>query len=97
LAAFCPPGAQAAEYAKQMETLVRSHPDLDAVLILEKGQVAPSTTLPWVQDSQGLLAKRYDARGGTAYLMRPDQHIAARWRTLRADAVEQALARACGN
>ena len=97
LAAFCPPGAQAAEYAKQMETLVRSHPDLDAVLILDKEQVAPSTTLPWVHDSQGLLAKRYDARGGTAYLIRPDQHIAARWRTLRADAVEQALARACGN
>ena len=33
-----------------------------------------------VSDADGLLAARYDARPGTAYLIRPDQHIAARWR-----------------
>ncbi len=30
--------------------------------------------------SDGLLAQRYDARPGTCYLFRPDQHVCARWR-----------------
>ena len=47
-------------------------------------------------DSEGLLAKRYDARPGTAYLLRPDRHVAARWRMPTEAAVRAALARACG-
>ena len=47
-----------------------------------------------VEDAQGLLAKRYDARPGTAYLIRPDQHVAARWRRVDVAAVQAALARA---
>ncbi|HET6182938.1 MAG TPA: FAD-dependent oxidoreductase [Acetobacteraceae bacterium] len=31
-------------------------------------------------DREGLFARRYDARPGTAILFRPDQHVAARWR-----------------
>jgi len=50
-----------------------------------------------VIDSQGLAARRCDARRGTAYLLRPDQHVAARWRTLNAAAVGAALARATGH
>ena len=50
-----------------------------------------------VIDSQGLAARRCDARPGTAYLLRPDQHVAARWRTLDAAAVGAALARATGH
>jgi 3-(3-hydroxy-phenyl)propionate hydroxylase len=50
-----------------------------------------------VEDMQGLVAKRYDGRPGTAYLVRPDQHIAARWRLPALPAVCAALARATGN
>ena len=50
-----------------------------------------------VIDSQGLAARRCDARPGTAFLLRPDQHVAARWRTLDAAAVGAALARATGH
>ena len=48
-------------------------------------------------DTEGLLAKRFDARPGTTYLIRPDQHVAARWRTLDAGRVRQALATATCN
>ncbi len=50
-----------------------------------------------VVDSQGLAARRCDARPCTAYLLRPDQHVAARWRTLDGAAVRSALARATGH
>ncbi|WP_458339299.1 aromatic-ring hydroxylase C-terminal domain-containing protein, partial [Bordetella pertussis] len=49
-----------------------------------------------VEDSEGWLARRYDARPGTCYLIRPDQHIAARFRAFDAQAVRRALARAIG-
>ena len=32
-------------------------------------------------DSEGHFARRFDASPGAAYLVRPDQHLAARWRT----------------
>ncbi len=48
-------------------------------------------------DAQGWVAKRYDAQPGTAYLLRPDQHVAARWRQLDATRVRQAVARATCN
>jgi 3-(3-hydroxy-phenyl)propionate hydroxylase len=47
-----------------------------------------------VLDAQGLMAKRLDARPGTAYLVRPDQHVCARWRNLDEAAVRAALATA---
>ncbi|MBU6484142.1 MAG: FAD-dependent oxidoreductase [Betaproteobacteria bacterium] len=50
-----------------------------------------------VEDVQGLLARRYDACVGTCYLLRPDQHVCARWRAFDADAVIAALARATCN
>ncbi|GAA5234293.1 FAD-dependent oxidoreductase [Verticiella sediminum] len=45
-------------------------------------------------DVLGLFARRYDATPGTCYLLRPDQHVAARWRRCRPDAVRRALQRA---
>jgi 3-(3-hydroxy-phenyl)propionate hydroxylase len=42
-------------------------------------------------DSQGLVAARYDARPGTVYLIRPDHHVAARWRSLDMTKVQVAL------
>jgi len=45
-------------------------------------------------DSEGVLAQRYDGRPGTVYLLRPDQHVAARWRGFDAAKVQAALRRA---
>jgi 3-(3-hydroxy-phenyl)propionate hydroxylase len=45
-------------------------------------------------DTQGLVAQRYDGQPGSVYLIRPDQHVAARWRRFDAAAVRAALQRA---
>ena len=45
-------------------------------------------------DCKGVVGQRYDARPGTTYLLRPDQHVAARWRRFDASRIEAALARA---
>ena len=47
-----------------------------------------------LEDSEGLVAQRLDATPGAAYLIRPDQHVCARWRTPTEAAVRAALARA---
>ncbi len=50
-----------------------------------------------MHDVKGLFARRYDARDGSAWLLRPDQHVAARWRHVEAAKVRAALARATCN
>ncbi|MEO8486210.1 MAG: FAD-dependent oxidoreductase [Betaproteobacteria bacterium] len=47
-----------------------------------------------VADTEGFVAARYAARPGTCYLLRPDQHVCARWRAFDLGAVERAVARA---
>jgi 3-(3-hydroxy-phenyl)propionate hydroxylase len=48
-------------------------------------------------DSQGLVRSRYDAEPGTAYLLRPDGYVAARFRHPTRAALDAALARASGH
>jgi len=50
-----------------------------------------------VDDVEGLVVSRYAAMPGTCYLLRPDQHVCARWRSFDAGAVRAALDRATGN
>lgn len=44
--------------------------------------------------AEGVVAQRYDAQPGTVYLLRPDQHVCARWREPSAANVAAALTRA---
>ncbi|RYX94675.1 MAG: FAD-dependent oxidoreductase [Comamonadaceae bacterium] len=47
-----------------------------------------------IDDAHALAVQRYDARPGTVYLLRPDQHVCARWRHADAADVRGALDRA---
>jgi 3-(3-hydroxy-phenyl)propionate hydroxylase len=63
------------------------------LLVAEEDGAAPAG-LAAVTDHRGLAARRLDARTGTAVLLRPDQHLCARWRGFDAAAVRAAVARA---
>ncbi len=45
-------------------------------------------------DMKGILAERYDGGQEAVYLLRPDQHVAARWRSFDGEKIKAALARA---
>ena len=64
------------------------------LLVDRRAGGSPPAGCACVIDSDGLVARRLDGRTGSAYLLRPDQHVAARWRKLEAGAVLAALARA---
>ncbi|MEQ1647372.1 MAG: FAD-dependent oxidoreductase [Hyphomicrobiaceae bacterium] len=47
-------------------------------------------------DTHGYFARRFDAQSGSAYLVRPDGHVAARFKMVTAAGITQALRRARG-
>jgi 3-(3-hydroxy-phenyl)propionate hydroxylase len=57
------------------------------------GHIRIGTDAP-LNDSAGLFARRYDATPGSAYLLRPDGYVAARFKHPTPAAIEQAAARA---
>ena len=77
---------------------LRAAVDADGLVPLEvlaiRSPTRPTTDDVAVVDTTGVLARRYDATPGTAYLLRPDQHVCARWRTPDATALRDALRRA---
>jgi 3-(3-hydroxy-phenyl)propionate hydroxylase len=81
---------------EQSATLAAQAIAVEVIWVTTHGSPAPAdmTTL---QDRDGLIAQRLDARPGSAYLIRPDQHVAARWRALDAGRLQAALGRATGH
>ena len=54
----------------------------------------PTAGATTIEDVLGLAVRRYGARPGTVYLLRPDQHVCARWREFDLPSVRAAIARA---
>jgi 3-(3-hydroxy-phenyl)propionate hydroxylase len=48
-------------------------------------------------DARGVVSRRYDARDGTTYVIRPDQHVCARFRDFHPDKIRRAVELATGN
>jgi 3-(3-hydroxy-phenyl)propionate hydroxylase len=69
--------------------------DIRAIHVVPAGSSVPKQgDVDVVEDVEGLLARRFDAKPGTFYLLRPDQHVAMRARSFDLDAVREALLRA---
>ncbi|MCC2594805.1 FAD-dependent oxidoreductase [Pusillimonas sp. MFBS29] len=96
-AVFCNDKLPDDSVLQDLARLQEKEPRLKVILVLAPGLAlrAPANTA-WVQDHQMTLARRYDALEGACYLIRPDQHIAARWRKPDATRIAAALRRACG-
>ncbi len=102
-------GARAASLLDQLggrfDLLVFEGEDVEATAFesafgseLEVTRVAPAGShgSAVLSDEQGLAASRYDARAGAVYLLRPDHHIAARWRAPSNADIRSALRHAQG-
>ena len=64
---------------------------VEPLVVSEKAGSLPG--VPVLHDLQHLVARRYDAREGTVYLLRPDQHVLARWRKFDPVKIRAAIAR----
>jgi 3-(3-hydroxy-phenyl)propionate hydroxylase len=82
--------------ARVYQSLTDGAIPIEVVLVSPKAGSAPEGLRVFV-DEKKRFSERFDAQAGTTYLIRPDQHIAARWRAFDAGSVKAALARATSN
>jgi 3-(3-hydroxy-phenyl)propionate hydroxylase len=76
--------------ADALQGLIAGPMPVDVILVTPAGGRSPHG-FKVMEDYTGRFAERYDAQPGSAWLIRPDQHIAARWRRLDVAQVRQAL------
>jgi 3-(3-hydroxy-phenyl)propionate hydroxylase len=92
--------APTAETLAALQGLKRGAVPVDTLIVARQALDVPDSDMAGFKvlvDAQGWMAKRYDATPGTTYLLRPDQHVVARWRTLDTTQLQAALARALGH
>jgi 3-(3-hydroxy-phenyl)propionate hydroxylase len=82
--------------AMQRELIDLAHATIPVkTLVIARQGNAPGLNV--LLDHEGLAFARYDAKDGTCYLARPDQHVAARWRETDVSRIVAAVARATAN
>ena len=88
-----------ANLRSRLTALVNLAESVDPLVICGPGQSGgwKALGLDAFDDAQGLFAQRYDATPDAFYLIRPDQHVAARWRHLDIRAARNAVQRATGH
>ncbi|WP_416138704.1 FAD-dependent oxidoreductase [Halomonas sp. HK25] len=91
------PTNEAEARAPELAALLEEQPDLDLLVLGPASQALiqlPRTTL--IEDAERRVDDRYGLTPGAAYLIRPDQHVTARWADCRREAVNHAIDRALG-
>ena len=80
---------------KDIEALQRiTGESIPVQLIIISDKIKQIPGLFVLEDSEGMVKERFDGEPGTTYLVRPDQHVAARWRVFDFQKVVAALKRA---
>jgi 3-(3-hydroxy-phenyl)propionate hydroxylase len=78
----------------EFETWAASLPG--SIVHIQMKNKAASTQSNVLIDHDGLVAKRYDMQPGSAYLLRPDLHVCARWRQVTPAKLQAAIDLALG-
>lgn len=91
------PGAPAADAPLSDGFLIDKLGDRFVLMIAGTAPALPAGIAALSVPATGPLAERYDLKAGTCYLIRPDQHVAARWRKFSLPAIQSARARATGH
>jgi 3-(3-hydroxy-phenyl)propionate hydroxylase len=96
---FCASGDDVAARAAELAASLAAMPVPVRALVVAPRGAAPATAsgATVLEDVEGLAQQRFDARPGTFYLLRPDQHVCARSRAFDAASVAAALHRATCN
>jgi 3-(3-hydroxy-phenyl)propionate hydroxylase len=83
---------------ESISALSRANVEVAAIVVAPRIHPASRAEGPHlIEDRDGLLAEHFDAAPGTVYLIRPDQHVCARWRSFKSERVIEAVARATCN
>lgn len=91
-------GTMAEDRLSDFRSLMNDTLPFKPLVVIPPGSVPENLAgLTVIEDSSGLLAQRYDMQPGTFYLVRPDQHVCARWRSFNVASVRDALLRATQN
>ncbi|SAK62187.1 FAD-dependent oxidoreductase [Caballeronia temeraria] len=94
---FCGLGHGPEVCAKSLAGLANGPLPVRALIVVPRGMMCTVPGVTVVEDVEGMVAHRFDARPGTFYLLRPDQHVCARWRAFDAASVTAAVKRATCN
>lgn len=92
---FCEEAIQITEaMQRQLLGLAHAQIPIETLVIARRGT---QSSLNVLLDQEGLAFARYDATDGTCYLVRPDQHVAARWRETEISRIVAAVTLATAN
>ena len=95
---FCGLQDDICETAARLAVLAHLPVAVRPLIVAPRGmKLPPMTGVKVVEDIEGIVARRFDARPGTFYLVRPDQHVCARWRALDVASISAAVNRATCN